>query len=452
MEEVQGEKQSSRLVLVLYPFQGHINPMLQLATILHAKGYSITIIHPEFNSPNPSNHPHFTFISIPDQLVESGVSLAPGDFIDRVLALNKNCTAPFQKCLERMLDDDQKHPLERIAGVVYDCFMYFVQAVADDLGLPGFNMRPTAAAILLFSVVPHTEQESIFESQISELQPLELKQMLTSFSMNPSDNMKEMRAASLNAIRSSSGIIANTMEFLEHAALSMIRQYSPAPVFTLGPFHKLAPSCSTSILQEDAHCISWLDKQAPKSVIYVSFGSMASLSKQEIVEIAWGLANSKQPFLWVIRPGLVHGSEGTELIPDGFRQKVGDHRGFIVKWAPQREVLAHDAVGGFWTHCGWNSTLESLSEGVPMLCKPCFGDQFLNMKYICYAWKIGIQVESELERGKIQGAIKTLMADIQGEEIRNKAMELKRKTILSLTEGGSSLSSLEEFTKQMLSI
>ncbi|EOY33886.1 UGT protein isoform 2 [Theobroma cacao] len=419
-------EQASRLVLVLYPFQGHINPMLQLATIFHSKGYSITIVHPEFNSPNPSNHPQFTFISIPDRLLESKVSLSPGDFMSLVLALNKNCAAPLKQCLKRILDE--MHPYERIAGIVYDALMYFAQTVADDLGLPGISMRPTAAAMLLFAVIPHPDQ---------------------AMSENPTDAMSEVRAAALNATKRSSAMIANTMDFLEEAALSKIKEYSPAPIFTIGPFHKLAPSNSSSLLKEDAYCISWLDKQAPKSVIYVSFGSMASLSKQDIVEIAWGLANSEQPFLWVIRPGLVLGSEGTELLPESFQEKVGE-RGCIVKWAPQREVLAHDAVGGFWTHCGWNSTLESVSEGVAMLCKPCFGDQFLNMRYICYVWKIGLELDNELERGKIEGAIKRLMVDIEGVEIRNKAMDLKKKAEICLREGGTSYSSSNEFTKRIL--
>ncbi|EOY33885.1 PREDICTED: UDP-glucose iridoid glucosyltransferase [Theobroma cacao] len=440
-------EQASRLVLVLYPFQGHINPMLQLATIFHSKGYSITIVHPEFNSPNPSNHPQFTFISIPDRLLESKVSLSPGDFMSLVLALNKNCAAPLKQCLKRILDE--MHPYERIAGIVYDALMYFAQTVADDLGLPGISMRPTAAAMLLFAVIPHPDQESVFENQLPELQPLQLKQMVAAMSENPTDAMSEVRAAALNATKRSSAMIANTMDFLEEAALSKIKEYSPAPIFTIGPFHKLAPSNSSSLLKEDAYCISWLDKQAPKSVIYVSFGSMASLSKQDIVEIAWGLANSEQPFLWVIRPGLVLGSEGTELLPESFQEKVGE-RGCIVKWAPQREVLAHDAVGGFWTHCGWNSTLESVSEGVAMLCKPCFGDQFLNMRYICYVWKIGLELDNELERGKIEGAIKRLMVDIEGVEIRNKAMDLKKKAEICLREGGTSYSSSNEFTKRIL--
>ncbi|XVF68873.1 hypothetical protein PTKIN_Ptkin11bG0036200 [Pterospermum kingtungense] len=371
------------------------------------------------------------------------------DFAARILALNRNCEAPLKKCLKQFLD--QKHPYERIAGLIYDAFMFFAQTVADDLGLPRISMCPTATAMLLLFVISQSDQVSVFENQIPELEPLQLKQMVTSMSENSIDAVSEMRAATLNAVKRSSCVIANTMEFLEHVALSKIREYSPAPVFTIGPFHKLALSSSSSLLMEDAHCISWLDKQAPKSVIYVSFGSMASLSEQDIAEIAWGLAKSGQPFLWVIRPGLVLGSEGTELLPEDFQEEVGE-RGCIVKWAPQREVLAHDAVGGFWTHCGWNSTLESVTEGVPMLCWPCFGDQFLNMRYICYVWKIGLELENELERGRVEVAVKKLMVDVEGEEIRNKAIELKEKTEHCLSEGGSSCSSLDELTKHILSV
>ncbi|KAK8681704.1 hypothetical protein V6N13_054106 [Hibiscus sabdariffa] len=202
-------------------------------------GYSVTIIHPEFNSPSPSNHHLFTFISIPDRLLESNVSLASGDFLNRILALNKNCVAPLKQFLQRMLDDDDgKHSVKHVAGVIYDCFMYFAKFVADDLGLPGFSMRPVAAAWLLVFFIPHTEQV---------LQPLELASM----AKNSTDASTEMRAAMLNATLRSSGVILNTMEFFEYATLSTIGEYLPAPLFATSPFHKLALSSSSSLLQED---------------------------------------------------------------------------------------------------------------------------------------------------------------------------------------------------------
>ncbi|KAJ4969658.1 hypothetical protein NE237_002757 [Protea cynaroides] len=109
------------------------------------------------------------------------------------------------------------------------------------------------------------------------------------------------------------------------------------------------------------------------------FGSLANIDEAEFVEMAWGLANYNSPFLWVVRSDLVHGSERVETLwPDGFLE-MKSGKGCSLKWAPQQEVLAPPAVGGFWTHNGWNSTLESISKGVPMLCWPSFGDQMVNV-------------------------------------------------------------------------
>lgn len=142
--------------------------------------------------------------------------------------------------------------------------------------------------------------------------------------------------------------------------------------------------------------------------------------------MAWGLANSQQPFLWVVQPGAVRGSEWIEALPKGFRESVGG-RGCIVKWAPQKQVLAHKAVGGFWSHCGWNSTMESLSEGVPMLCSPCFGDQKVNARYLSYIWRVGIQLENGLEKEEIENGIRRLMVGEETREMRERTKNFKEK-------------------------
>ena len=162
----------------------------------------------------------------------------------------------------------------------------------------------------------------------------------------------------------------------------------------------------------------------------------------QLAEVAWGLANSMQPFLWVIRPGLVQNSQQLERLPDGFFDAV-NARGYIVEWAPQQEVLAHPAVGGFLTHSGWNSTLESICEGIPMICLPFFGDQMVNSRYVNDVWRIGVQLEKGLERGKIENAIRKLMVDEEGEEIRVRVTSFKKKIDFCLEQGGSSYQSLE---------
>ncbi|XVF05423.1 hypothetical protein REPUB_Repub05bG0170900 [Reevesia pubescens] len=441
---MEKQQKSGHLVLVMLPFQGHITPMLQLATILHSKGFTITIVHPELNSPNPSNHPEFTFISIPDKLTES--ELTGANLANIMLSLNQNFASPLHECIKNILKQKDSH--DRIVSILYDS-LFCAQTIADDLRLPAINVRTcSAATMLLYSQFPQLDgKDFISENDMPELQSLQLPHIRALLYKNSTDAVTETRTACINGMKSSSAIIVNTMDFLERATLSKIKEHFPVPIFTIGPLHKLAPTSCSSLLIEDANCISWLNKQAPKSVIYVSFGSIASIDEQELTETAWGLANTRQPFLWVIRPGLVRGSDWIESLPKGFLESVGE-RGCIVKWAPQKEVLAHSAVGGFWSHCGWNSTIESICEGVPMLCKPFFGDQVLNSSYICNVWKTGLELH-KLERGNIEGIIKRLMVDMEGEEIRKKAMDLREKTALCLREGGSSCCSFNELTKQI---
>lgn len=169
----------------------------------------------------------------------------------------------------------------------------------------------------------------------------------------------------------------------------------------------MVASAPTSLIDENKGCMEWLNKQKHNSVIFISLGSLALMEIDEVMEMASGLTPSNQYFLWVIRPGSIRGSEWIESLSEEFSKMVSD-RGYIVKWAPQKEVLAHPAVGGFWSHCGWNSTLESIGEGVPMICRPFSSDQKVNARYLECVWRIGIQVKGELNRGVVERTVKSL--------------------------------------------
>ncbi|KAI5346505.1 hypothetical protein L3X38_014384 [Prunus dulcis] len=440
-----------RLILLPLPFQGHINPMLQLGNLLHSKGFSITIVHTKFNSLNPSSHPHFTFHSIPVDLSESEKACRP------VSLLNAKCVEPFRECLATLLSDAEEDP---VACLISDPFFHFTRSVAESFELPRILIRTGGAtSLVVYAAFPLLKEKGYFpiqdsrlEEPVTELSPLKVKDLPGKDNSDP-ESIYQLITNMANEPKASSGLIFNTFEDLEQHALATLRQetYPNVPIFPIGPFHKcdFAPSSSTGLLAEDQSCISWLNTQAPKSVVYVGFGSIAAIKEAQFLEIAWGLANSNHPFLWVVRPGLVHGS--SEPLPDGFLESLNG-RGHIVKWSPQKEVLAHPSVAVFWTHSGWNSTLESICEGVPMICMPCFGDQMANARYVSHVWKVGVQIEHGIERAEIERTINLLMVEKEGEEIRDRAMELMEKANLCLKEGGTSYQSLDGLVKHILSI
>ncbi|GAB4860069.1 hypothetical protein Ancab_011546 [Ancistrocladus abbreviatus] len=447
---------SPRVVLVVFPFQGHINPMLDLATILHSRGFAITICHPEFNSPDPSNHPEFTFlrIAIKNNLTTSaggGSKMDISQLVASIPSFNNSCREPFQQSIQALMKEENGG----IICIIYDLLMYFAQSIADDLNLPSISLRTSAAITLFAFAFPQsldqlsclTFPESISEEP--ELETMTLKELLPSLKTMTTNAMLTVREAAAEAIIKSAAIIVNTMDFLEHPALERAQTYFPAQIFPIGPFHKMTlndTSLSNPVLKEAPDCIYWLDKQPPRSVLYVSFGSMASVSEAELHEIASGLANAKQPFLWVVRPGMIiqGRADSNGLLSRTLKEMVRG-RGCVVSWTSQKQVLAHKAVGGFWSHCGWNSTLESICEGVPMLCRPFSGDQFVNAKYVSSVWKVGLELEkNEFERIGIEKCIRRLMVEKEGEEMREKAMVLKEKAGLCLKEEGSSTKCLNQ--------
>jgi hypothetical protein len=236
----------------------------------------------------------------------------------------------------------------------------------------------------------------------------------------------------VTAVTTSAGLVLDTFDALEADELASLRRDLAVPVFDVGPLHILSPAASSSLLRQDRRCLDWLDGRSPSSVLYVSFGSLASMSAADLVETAWGIADSGRPFLWVLRPGLVCGAPPSSL-PEGFDAATRG-RGVVVSWAPQVEVLSHRAVGGFWTHCGWNSTMESVCAGVPMLCRPFFGDQMGNARYVDQVWRVGVTLDGELERGRVEAAIAALMdgAREPGAGMRQRALELKRSAAASI--------------------
>nr|XP_043633249.1 UDP-glycosyltransferase 76G1-like [Erigeron canadensis] len=291
---------------------------------------------------------------------------------------------------------------------------------------------------------------SEFETRVPKYPVLKIKDIVK-ITTNP-EGSAELQRNIAKQIEASSGIIWNSFVQPEEPILENLRQDFGVPVFTLGPLHMYHPGfTSNQLLEEDRSFFSWLDVQKPKSVIYVSFGSFAKIRKSEFQEVAHGLANIGFPFLWVVRQGMVKDSEWLEWLPEKFLEKVAD-QGRIVKWCPQNEVLAHPAIGCFWTHSGWNSTIESVCKGVPMICSPCVVGQPIIARYVSDVWKIGVLLEDGLERMGIERAIKRVMLDKEGEEMRKRISLLKEEVTISFDEGGSSHTSLKSLIDHISSL
>jgi UDP:flavonoid glycosyltransferase YjiC (YdhE family) len=267
---------------------------------------------------------------------------------------------------------------------------------------------------------------------VPDLEPLRVRDLIRVDGCD-TDEMCSFVARVADAVGASvSGIVINTLEAMEASELAKIRRELSLPAFAIGPLHLLSSqdSAEQSLYTPDVSCRAWLDAHPARSVLYVSLGSLACVDRGVFEEMAWGLAGSGVPFLWVVRPGLVSGSGGgaggeeVPPLPDGFSEEIRN-RGKIVSWAPQREVLAHAAIAAFWTHCGWNSILESVCEGVPMLVQPCFADQIVNARYVTHEWGVGLEVGEVLERESVAKVVTKVMVGEDGPLMRERAHRLQ---------------------------
>eukprot|EP00261_Vitis_vinifera_P032668 XP_019073911.1 PREDICTED: 7-deoxyloganetin glucosyltransferase-like [Vitis vinifera] len=171
------------------------------------------------------------------------------------------------------------------------------------------------------------------------------------------------------------------------------------------------------------------------------------MTDRHLKEFAWGLANSKYSFLWIIRPDIVMGDSA--VLPEEFLKETKD-RGLLVSWCPQEQVLSHPSVGVFLTHCGWNSMLEAICGGVPVICWPFFADQQTNCRYACTTWGIGVEVDHDVKRDEIEELVKEMMGGDKGKQMRKKAQEWKMKAEEATDVGGSSYTNFDKFIKEAL--
>ncbi|KAL4188548.1 hypothetical protein AMTRI_Chr08g160840 [Amborella trichopoda] len=395
------------LLLFPLPAQGHINPMVQLANILHNRGFYISIVQTDFRAAHLKPRPGFAIENICLGLSHQEILVM--DIMEVIFKLNEKCNLPFRALIKNLQSREGSFP---ISCLITDALLYLTQDAAEELGIMRMALRTSSpTSQLVYESFPVLIEKGYLgdgaqfsdEEPLSDLSPLRVKD-IPLIDKKQSESLYIFVSTFVSKTYSASAIIFNSSEALEHLTLQRLQQQFSGKVYTIGPLVSPIPA---SLWPEDCSCISWLDTKT---------------SGSQLIEIAWGLANSGCPFLWVVRPGLVSGVDEAEL-PSGFMDQVGS-RGLVVRWAPQKEVLAHRAVGAFWTHCGWNSTLESV---------------------------VGVEMGKEAERGEVEKAVRKLLVEREGEEMRERVRELKKAADRSMEKGGSSYEALEALMEHLMS-
>lgn len=221
------------------------------------------------------------------------------------------------------------------------------------------------------------------------------------------------------------------------------------PVYSIGPLVADAKDRLCMSKSATLDCLSWLDAQPRKSVVFLCFGSKGVLSVAQLKEIAKGLEKSDQRFLWVVKGPVLDDKDELNLdllLPEGFLERT-EKKGLVVKsWAPQAAVLRHESVGGFVTHCRWNSVLEAVAAGVPMLAWPLYAEQHLNSVVLEEEMKLAIAMDLSLssEDGlvsaeEVERKVRKLMGLPEGEALKQRSLEMKGMALAAWEFGGSSV-------------
>uniref|UniRef100_A0A452ZEK2 Glycosyltransferase n=1 Tax=Aegilops tauschii subsp. strangulata TaxID=200361 RepID=A0A452ZEK2_AEGTS len=419
------------VVAMPFPGRGHVNAMLNLCRLLAARdGVSATVVVTEEwlgLLGGPALAPGVRLEAVPNVIPsEHGRAADWAGFVDAVYT---KMEAPFERLLDRL----GAAP----AAIVTDTFVPGAVRAGNRRGVPvcilsalgatmfsvqyRFDRLPTAADVtdpcLMENYIPGLKSTRLADLEPTHSDKIRLDKILEAYPY----------------VRKAQCVIFTSFYELESNAIDFLRQELPCPVFAVGPCIPFMALQENQANPEEESYMAWLDTQPASSVLYVSLGSFLSVSATQLDEIAIGLAQSKVRFLWVLRDkcsrvqDLIRGSDGV-----------------VVPWCDQLKILCHPSIGGFFTHCGMNSTLEALYAGVPMLTLPIAFDQPINSRLIVDEWKVGYSLKEKaradgvIGRGEIAGAVKRLVNCGDGEGTRRRASVLKEASRAAVEVGGSS--------------
>ncbi|KAL8508784.1 hypothetical protein ACS0TY_016122 [Phlomoides rotata] len=453
-------------IIFPYPLQGHVIPTVNLAITLASHGFTITFINTE-----SIHHQISTATGVvgPDRDIftesrKSGLDIRyatvsdgfPVGF-DRSLH-HDEFFAGFLDELAPYIDDK----VGKLVGedptidcIIVDTFFVWGSMIAKKYNLVyiSFFTEP-ALVITLYYHVNLLKKNGHFASS-TENRTDAIDYIPGVKSINPTDLTSYLQADDIHTpihriierafedAKKADFVLCNTVQELEEETISALQKAQP--FYAIGP---ILPSGRISMsLWAESECTQWLDSKPRDSVLYISFGSYAHTSKHVIGEIANGLVLSGVNFIWVLRPDIVS-SDQPDILPVGFKERVGD-RGLVVPWCCQIDVISHSSVGGFITHCGWNSILESVWCGVPMICYPLLTDQFTNRKLVVDDWKVGVNLCDGNSSISQEGVCEKMNYLMNSKEIRQETKKVRKILEDAMREEGSSVVNFNRFVEDL---
>lgn len=444
------------------PFHGHIHPLMELSKRLVSAGYRVTFANTQFNHQRIQ-----AFLQKHDEEEEEGeqgsgllrlVSLEEGfpavhdnPFDLLAAAISPAMRAAVDRLLAQLLQEDPP-----VSCLVSDFRLLFTQDIAHKLGIPRLAFWTQSAAVFSSNLLmaqgfqPPPDDSTLITCirgvpphRRSDISSLSISKRLP----------EEYVWGPFERIREPKWVVINTFEGAEATTLQALQESLGFRPLTLGPLvdapcFSISQGVSPEIMGSrlTSSYLEWLRAHPPASVLYIAFGTVVTLSDEQLEELVLGLEATQKPLFWVFRSDLpaTSGKFTLATLPHLLKNQAR-----VVPWAPQLHILSHPSVGGFLSHCGWNSTLEAITAGVPMLAWPQNTDQFLTRRCVEDQWGIGLGLEAGenssglVSRVEVQTKVRELMQGEKSRQMREKASKLSDAAKRALLEGGSSHQDLQ---------
>ncbi|XP_057440256.1 flavonol 3-O-glucosyltransferase UGT89B1 [Lotus japonicus] len=453
------------VLVIPFPAQGHMIPLLDLTHKLAAAADSnltITVLttpkNQTFLTPLLSAHPstiHSLLLPFP-----SHPSLPPGieNAKDMPNSL-RTILLSFSNLHQPLLHWFNSHPSPP-QFIISDMFCGWTQNLAEQLNIHRIVFSPSGAFAYstfyyLWNHLPKrvnpTDENEVVSYQGLPNSPKypwwQVSPLFRSYVDGDHDS-KLVKDWYLGNMKSW-GLVVNSFSEFEKPYLDYLKKelghdrvWAVGPLLPVNDTFAAGRGGSSSLSVDDV--VSWLDQRREREVVYVCFGSQTFLTDEQTAAIASGLVKSGVHFVWSIkeRVNVNNGDDGDDDGCDDWSAGLDESRGLVIRgWAPQVMILRHKAVGAFLTHCGWNSVVESVVAGVPVLAWPMSADQFVDATLLVEELKVAEKVcegEKTVPDSDLLSRVLAESVGGTGEETRKKMLELQAKAVDAIGEGGSS--------------